>query len=902
MPLNTPALKAALSGRDIGRVGVPFAMLAALALVYRRLLAGMVLAGGDLHLYFYPYWSLVSEVVRLGRLPLWNPYLFAGAPLLANSQVGVFYPLNWPFWLLAPAFSSGSPAQPSVALALHGSVVAHLALASLAVYGLARRNHLSRWAGALAGLLYSAGGFLGVHVEHLNQLQALAWLPLLFLPGVEAWVGPGALFRRWSRHPALPTPPGGRLVPPPLSILALAMIVLAGHTQMAFIAGVGLLIWHGARALLTALARGEARWRRVGRALARRCVGLFPFGLAVAVAASQLLPTLQLMGLSGRQGGLAWREAVSFSVPPWQLHRVLLPPYLVAPLLPEGVAYLGLPALLIAGFGLWSALKARHEVGLGWSVLALGGLLLALGGYNPVYLAAVRWGLPGFAHFRAPSRFLALYVLGGVMLTGFGVDRLLAKFDAYTKLPRLIVGLALLVLCAVEAVVASAGLPHADATLLRAYTDLRPATAHLAAASRAAIEADQPPPRFLSISKTLFEIGDKAEIEGIYADRLAPDALWAYLVATKQREVLAPNLPAAFRVPAADGYDGGLLPTQHYMQFSHLLLPGGSVDGRLRENLTVIPERRWLALLGVRFLLTDKTEDAWVDDIFYDRQFRSELLPGQRLALAWLPPDFRANGVGLLCEGQGGDVVVDLQDGRHLTLPLLPSSEGVLRLRWDDPAVVTGLELRAPDTPLRCHGASLLDERLDAFYPLTLSDRFRLVHSGDVKIYEDVDPLPRAFVVHQCREVHTLDEALNVMLEPDFDPFRHLVMAPGQACRSDTEIPDQRDGLSGRATVVRYDAAEIVLDVETAAPGYLVLADGWYPGWEAAVTSLESPDVALRYEVLNVDLMLRAVPVESGHWRYTFRYRLGWNWVGFGISLVGLLALILYTIGVYDRR
>lgn len=70
----------------------PLLMLSVLAVMFRRLIAGRVLAGGDLHLYFYPYWVEVARELRTGHLPVWNPYLFAGAPLLANSQVGVFYP------------------------------------------------------------------------------------------------------------------------------------------------------------------------------------------------------------------------------------------------------------------------------------------------------------------------------------------------------------------------------------------------------------------------------------------------------------------------------------------------------------------------------------------------------------------------------------------------------------------------------------------------------------------------------------------------------------------------------------------------------------------------------------------------------------------------------------------
>jgi len=149
------------------------AMLAVLGVVYRRLVVGRVLAGGDLQLYFYPYWAAVTRAAHELRLPLWNPHLFAGAPLAANSQVGLFYPLNWPSWALTP------PVLSSVTRAVHVNLLLHIALAGCCAYALARRSRLGPLPAALVGTLYAGSGFLGVHVEHLNQLQALAWLPLL---------------------------------------------------------------------------------------------------------------------------------------------------------------------------------------------------------------------------------------------------------------------------------------------------------------------------------------------------------------------------------------------------------------------------------------------------------------------------------------------------------------------------------------------------------------------------------------------------------------------------------------------------------------------------------------------------------------------------------------------------
>jgi hypothetical protein len=423
----------------------------------------------------------------------------------------------------------------------------------------------------------------------------------------------------------------------------------------------------------------------------------------------------------------------------------------------------------------------------------------------------------------------------------------------------------------------SAGyLPHADATTPRAYSDLRPATADLVAAAREAADEGRPPGRYLSISQTLFEVGDKAEIESAYGGKLSPDALWAYLVASKQREVLAPNLSLAFGVPAADGYDGGILPLRAYTAFTELLLPGGTTDGRLRENLVEVAETRWLRLMGVQHLLTDKTSDVWIEGVLYDRQFQPVLAAGQAFDVAWLPETFGATAVALLYVGNGGAVTLRFADEVLLdaALPASDDLEAPTYLRWDGAREVTGLQVRASDATLRLGGASLVDERTGAFYPLVVSDAFRLVHSGDVKIYEDLTSPSRAFVVDRACAAPTADAALEVMRDPSFDPMRLVVLlgdgSVGVAPCSSLQGADWGgDGGTppagaSEASIIRYGDAEIVVDVVTGAPGYLVLSEAWYPGWRATVARLDSPAAPEVAEVLQADLLFRAIPLAPG--------------------------------------
>ena len=62
--------------------------------------------------------------------------------------------------------------------------------------------------------------------------------------------------------------------------------------------------------------------------------------------------------------------------------------------------------------------------------------------------------------------------------------------------------------------------------------------------------------------------------------------------------------------------------------------------------------------------------------------------------------------------------------------------------------VAVAVRAALPEGELIVRGLSLIDERTSSFQALVLSDqgRFRLVHSGDVKIYENLDTLGRAFL------------------------------------------------------------------------------------------------------------------------------------------------------------
>jgi len=71
------------------------------------LVRGEVLYWGTPMLQFVPWHQFALEVLKTGHLPLWNPLLGMGAPLLANYQSALLYPPNLLLFLFGPEYGHG---------------------------------------------------------------------------------------------------------------------------------------------------------------------------------------------------------------------------------------------------------------------------------------------------------------------------------------------------------------------------------------------------------------------------------------------------------------------------------------------------------------------------------------------------------------------------------------------------------------------------------------------------------------------------------------------------------------------------------------------------------------------------------------------------------------------------
>ena len=235
------------------------------------------------------------------RFPwLWNPYAGCGAPLLANAQSAVFWPLKYVSLVAGVRRSFG------VACFLK------MVLAGLFMWLYLRRIGLGRAAGCLGSLAFMACGFVVVWLQFPLGSAAIL-LPLLLLACEDL------LVVRFRRGVLLL---GGTL----------ALSFTAGHPETSFhqvvivaMYTVGMVV---CGKLMGQVGAGRGAWR-VWAALAGGCL------LGVVLAAAQVLPTAeyilhsnklldrQAMAVAGRNwfcvwaGGwvYAYREILSYLVP-----------------------------------------------------------------------------------------------------------------------------------------------------------------------------------------------------------------------------------------------------------------------------------------------------------------------------------------------------------------------------------------------------------------------------------------------------------------------------------------------------------------------------------------------------------------------------------------------------------
>ena len=141
----------------------------------------------------YPAQAVAAHELRAGRLPLWNPFVGAGAPLLAEAHSTPLSPLLLPF-IVAPSERTYS-----------WYLLLRIVLAALGTFLLARGRGLSREASALAAVAYAIAGCAAVRFDLPTEGTAYALLPFVALAARRGvgWLALATGITIYAAHPEL---------------------------------------------------------------------------------------------------------------------------------------------------------------------------------------------------------------------------------------------------------------------------------------------------------------------------------------------------------------------------------------------------------------------------------------------------------------------------------------------------------------------------------------------------------------------------------------------------------------------------------------------------------------------------------------------------------------------------
>lgn len=809
-----------------------------LVLTAPGLLPDRVFHYGDWTTYYLPLRAFLADAWRAGDLlPLWWSALLGGFPVAANPQFGLFYP---PHWLLAVL---------PLGFGLSLLTWLHLLWGGLGMSVLLLHRGAARAPAILAGVVFAGAGPIVSASSALNVSLAMAWLPWV-LHWSGRGIGPdGAAARRGAA-------------------LALAAMLLAGGLEILLWTVLMLPFWIYASARAGREERPGAGaappWKqRIGPVAG----GLLVIGgMALLLAAVQLLPAIELFGRSTRLEGISPSEAGRFLVTPGRSIALLLPwlnwdpgtmtswvavtGNVRAHYLPS--LFIGATVLVLAGRGFGRAPRGERAVLASVGLLAF---LFGLGSDLPVIGSAAAL-VPGSAYYRFDEKYLLLLVPVLAWFAAWGMQAMLERASARGDpvVPGSGRGWRLLPAAAAVCLLFAAGLLLAGPG--RAAFLLRWSGQRLAPEGGAAL------PLFL-----------RAQLLGLLLT--AGVALLSGLLLRGRRQNRFSAGVAAAVVIALVGGELFAAGNRFFRTTSLSAMRSPRAPGR-----TLLA--RGAAGRAVRWAQADEEEGPV--EIFDDPDRQLELYR------TWLVPN-----LGPL----QGIPTVDGASAIRLR------SQAYAEFSWRSAGSATRVPF-AGALGARYLLISTIEEAIEIeavpgivpLYPTASNPPDSTARVPPLAVLENTTALQPVQIVYDWRTAGDPGEAIVRLRTAGLRPDRQVVVSPGpaRAARDTSTLPLPPPGglpeeePSWRVWVLRQTDEETLLRVTTPRPGLLVRSENPYPGWRATVDGRPA-------EIVSANAVLQAIPVPAGSHEVRFSYRPITLPVGALLSLVGLLWAFLPAIG-----
>jgi O-antigen/teichoic acid export membrane protein len=822
----------------------------------------------DLILQNYPWRRFILQSVQAGELPLWNPYLFAGAPFLASGQHSAYYPFSLIFLVLPLPQAYG------------WYTLSQLWLAAVFMYLFGRVLGLRRSSAAVAGLVYQGCGFMLVSAAVFPMiLGAAVWLPLLL-----------ACIEQILRHStAVNSSDGaGKTLPwAALGAVALGTQILAGHVEITYYT------------LLVMAA--YATWRLALQAWATSLLKPFAWllsmvALGLMLGAIQLVPLYEVAGANFREGSATLAEVRNWAFPKRQVVTLALPNFFGNPShrhyldafsgewIPfttnvsgepnphgafssswgiknyvEGGIYFGILPLLLALSGVWSVWRRRPDrrghVAF-FVFLSLFSLAFIFG--TPLY-ALLYYGLPGINQLHSPFRWIFPLSLCVAVLAGYGMD--------YLREAR-----------------AAAGLPPASSgqpqTGPPAGTVRRPARTS---------EEDG----LTAILAGLAFWGGLLLLVGVFVSRV----FYTRFEPGFERLFMSLSL-AADAFPHTRAFYSYQLP--QLMLLGVVLVGAGIVLHAARSWISVAGRPLYLYLAAAVVVL-----DLFAANYGFNAAVDPALLAHKPAMVQWLE---QQPGLWRLTSfTPHGDKPFNANAGWQYDLQDVRGYDSIIPKQYTDymAAIEPQNELLYNRVQPITHWESLNSPLLDllgARYIITAETvelpKLQLAWEGEgLRVYQNLAAMPRAFTLPQTATA-VVDEPLAAMAE--LDPRQYVIIAsgeePGEPGEGTGNVPVA--GSPGAAEVTVYRSNEVWVDTTADEAAWLILADSYFPGWRVYVRPWGSEEASEQEAALvRVNGNFRGVPLEAGAWTVRFRYSpLSFRIGGLASFMAGAILLFAFVV------
>ncbi len=152
-------------------------------ILFSPIFSGKTLYLKDFYILDYPIWHFVAKALKRGIIPMWNPLLNFGQPILTNGNYLIFYPLSYIRIFFFPLFS------------LNLFVMLHHFLGMLFFHKLLKEMDIDEKISLLGGVIY---GFTGVVISLFYLINLLPYIfltPFFLLSLIKLLKNEGNNFR-----------------------------------------------------------------------------------------------------------------------------------------------------------------------------------------------------------------------------------------------------------------------------------------------------------------------------------------------------------------------------------------------------------------------------------------------------------------------------------------------------------------------------------------------------------------------------------------------------------------------------------------------------------------------------------------------------------------------------------